>query len=63
MWVSAQINKINLLCAPYQIVIADEGSAEEPSQSWHFPLRKGEAYVLSGYARNKCLHGVLANGW
>ena len=26
----------------------------------YFPLRQGQAYALSGDARNVCLHGVLA---
>ena len=35
--------------------------AENSMDGW-FPLSQGEAYCLSGDARNLCLHGVLAEG-
>ena len=45
------------------IVLIDEGDeGVEESRSWSFELDKGECYILSGDARNKCHHGVLCNG-
>ena len=44
------------------IVLVDDGDEDEEAMSWSFPLDAGEMYVLSGKARNKCMHGVLANG-
>ena len=39
----------------------DEKSNEQLQPAWKFQLNEGEAYVLSGNARNICLHAVLAN--
>ena len=36
-------------------------SAQQRSE-WHFPLLAGQAYALSGDARNVCIHGVVADG-
>lgn len=44
--------------------VADESPPEPAPETFHeccFPLARGEAYALSGDARNICLHGVLAN--
>lgn len=44
------------------VVLIDEGDAEQThpeSRSWAFTLRPGQMYVLSGYSRNKCAHGVV----
>jgi len=37
----------------------DDDESEQPA--WKFRVEEGEAYVLSGNARNICLHAVLAN--
>jgi hypothetical protein len=52
------------------VTVAVEGAASillrsrpwdcERTRDFHFALRSGEAYALSGAARNTCLHGVLA---
>jgi len=39
----------------------DDATGERYQRSWRFHLCEGEAYVLSGSARNLCLHGVLAD--
>jgi hypothetical protein len=39
----------------------DEKSDQQLRAAWKFQLNGGEAYVLSGSARNICLHAVLAN--
>ena len=55
------------------VVLVDDGEPDEISaiyatsaeqsgcvdNSWAFPLRPGQLYVLSGPARNKCAHGVV----
>ena len=38
-----------------------EGAAAGALKECCFPLARGEAYALSGEARNTCLHGVLAD--
>jgi hypothetical protein len=43
-----------------EIVLLDDGDDCEVSMSWSFQLREGEVYVISGNARNKCTHGVIA---
>ena len=41
------------------IVLLDEGDEDDDApQSHKFFLEEGEAYILCGDARNKCLHGV-----
>lgn len=40
----------------------DESSGGEAAQpAWRFHLNEGECYVLSGCARSRCLHAVLAD--
>ena len=41
----------------------DEGKEDDEVQqpAWRFHLNQGECYVLSGRARNRCLHAVLAD--
>jgi hypothetical protein len=43
-----------------QVVLVDDGDEGQDSLYWSFGLEDGDCYVLSGDARNKCLHGVLA---
>jgi hypothetical protein len=43
-----------------EIVLVDDGDDDEEPMSWSFPLCQGEFYMLSGNARNKCMHGVIA---
>jgi hypothetical protein len=33
---------------------------QQPRPSWSFHLREGSGYAISGFARNRCVHGVLA---
>jgi len=42
-------------------VIVDDGDpgTKSDQSSWVFPLHPGQFYVLSGYSRNKCAHGVV----
>jgi predicted nucleic acid-binding protein len=44
-----------------EVLLVDDGEDGEEPMSWSFPLQQGELYVLSGNARNKCLHGVIAD--
>jgi hypothetical protein len=39
--------------------VATQTQEEKRERCWTFPLRPGDAYVLSGDARNYCDHGVL----
>ena len=48
--------------AAVQIALLDEGDPGECARSWHFRLDQGSGYIMSGNARNKCLHGVIADG-
>jgi hypothetical protein len=47
------------------VILADEGDPcnaaanIDQSKSWAFELQPGQMYVLCGYARNKCSHGVV----
>ena len=46
------------------IVIVDDGDKGETiSKKFKFNIKQGELYVLSGHARNKCLHGVICKGY
>ena len=46
------------------IIIVDDGDRGEViSKKFKFNIKEGELYVLSGHARNKCLHGVLCRGY
>ena len=46
------------------IIIVDDGDRGEViSKKFKFNIKEGELYVLSGHARNKCLHGVLCQGY
>ena len=42
------------------IIIVDDGDAGQSSKYYRFPVKAGDLYILSGNARNKCLHGVLS---
>jgi len=44
------------------ILLIGKGNDDEEEQpAWKFRVEEGEAYVLSGNARNICLHAVLAD--
>ena len=43
------------------ILLIGKGDGTVHQPSWKFHLKEGEAYVLSGNARNICLHAVLAD--
>lgn len=45
------------------IVLIDDGddNDEDSAKSFCFPLKEGEAYILCGDSRNKCVHGVLCD--
>ena len=42
------------------IVIVDDGDVGQSQKSFRFHVNEGDMYILSGHARNKCLHGVLS---
>lgn len=43
------------------IVLIDDGEDGDDAKSFSFGLEEGEAYILCGDARNKCVHGVLCD--
>ena len=42
------------------IIIVDDGDVGQTSKYYRFQVQAGDLYVLSGNARNKCVHGVLS---
>jgi hypothetical protein len=50
-----------------KVILIDEGDDDHDDQassilSWSMDLQDGDCYILSGNARNKCLHGILGRG-
>ena len=43
-------------------IVLEEGGAAANKPTWSFDLKEGAGYFISGFARNQCLHGVLADG-
>merc|ERR1711918_71506 len=43
------------------LIIGYDYDATGHQPVWKFRVEEGEAYVLSGSARNRCLHAVLAD--
>lgn len=44
------------------VVLIDDGDDGEKQRTYSFHVNEGDAYVLCGDARNKCVHGIIATG-